>query len=82
MAQHSVSLDVASALAPPRICAACGSNLHPISDAEGVSFTCLHCQRGWVLELGVLVPADPDRFPAYREEAADALPVPKQRRSP
>lgn len=80
MAQHSVSLDVGSALALPHSCAACGSaSLLPVSDDEGVMFTCPRCGHGWILEMGVITPADPDRSPERPDEAADRRLGPRPR---
>ena len=82
MSMHSISLDVASALAPPRTCPGCGSReLSPRSDEYGVTFSCRHCERTWTLDFGSLVPVGPERCPACGENgpcAAHAQ-VPRQR---
>jgi hypothetical protein len=64
MERHSASLDLASALAAPGSCPACGSGqLRSGSDDQGVTFTCLSCQRCWSLELGLMAPVGPERCP-------------------
>lgn len=58
MSAHSVVLDVATALAPPRRCAACGAaDLRPLSDESTVAFHCPACGTSWTFELGTLVRA-------------------------
>ena len=59
MVHHSIDLDLASALAPPRRCPACDSqDLLPVCDEQGVVFLCDSCSRTWVSELGTLAAAD------------------------
>lgn len=67
---HSTSLDVASALAAPGSCPACGSEMLPASDDYGVTFTCLSCQRCWSLELGLMLPVGQERCPACTQGQA------------
>ncbi len=57
MTQHTVSLDLESALATPHRCAACGSTgLATTTPGDGgVLFSCLRCHRSWRFELGDLV---------------------------
>lgn len=82
MSVYSTSLDLASALAAPRACPACGSEeLLPVSDEYGVRFTCLSCQRCWSLELGLMAPVGPERCPACSQDQACLVHsrVPEQR---
>jgi hypothetical protein len=57
MREHTVSLDLRSALATPHTCPGCGTDeLVTVGDRDGVSFRCPCCLESWVPELGVLVP--------------------------
>jgi hypothetical protein len=57
---YSIDLDVASALATPRTCPACGAgDLSTIPGADGVSFRCPRCGGSWAPEMGTLVPVEP-----------------------
>lgn len=61
MSEHTVSLDVASALEPPHRCSACGSDeLFTVTEYGEVRFVCPACQRSWSFELGVIVPSQRD----------------------
>lgn len=53
---HSVQLDVAAALAPPRTCPDCGSGrLVAVCTGDVVAFECGACRTTWLPELGSLV---------------------------
>ena len=72
MTLHSVSLDLAGALAPPRSCPCCGADVAVRALDEGVHFDCQHCACSWTLELGRLLPVrrgeDPGNQRASRRE--------------
>jgi hypothetical protein len=68
---YSVSLDVDTALAPPRTCLACGApQLRAVTDQGEVSFVCRGCLRSWGYELGRLVPLPRAVVPHPRERGA------------
>ncbi|MEP9365069.1 hypothetical protein ABLE68_19045 [Nocardioides sp. CN2-186] len=56
MKLQSLDIDIASTLASPRTCPACGSyRLRPVSGEDDVVFTCVNCLESWAFELGSLV---------------------------
>lgn len=57
MSEHTVHLDLRSALETPHTCPGCGTEgLVTVGGRGGVAFRCPSCLESWVHELGVLVP--------------------------
>jgi len=85
MTQHTVSLDVESALAPPHRCSACGSDqLFAVPEHGEVTFMCPNCLRSWSFELGVMVPTPREKCSACANGQAcpTHAQVPAQRGGP